>query len=91
MTGLKEQLEKEYGRDFHFSYLRKLVGKVRNEIAAEIDRAQIEPRLAFTRDELLDGFFVHSSGGFGNEDREVEHDDALGSFNTIFCERFWHA
>jgi hypothetical protein len=50
MTALKEQLEKEYGRDFHFSYLRKLVGKVRNEINFEIDRAQIEPRLAFTRD-----------------------------------------
>jgi hypothetical protein len=32
MTALQEQLEKEYGRDFHFSYLRKLVGKVRNEI-----------------------------------------------------------
>jgi hypothetical protein len=30
MTALKEQLEKEPGRDFHFSYLRKLVGKVRN-------------------------------------------------------------
>jgi hypothetical protein len=49
MTALKEQLEKEYGRDFHFSYLRKLVGKVRNEISYEIDRSQIEPRLAFYR------------------------------------------
>ena len=28
MTAAQEQLEKEYGRDFHFSYLRKLVGKV---------------------------------------------------------------
>lgn len=50
MTALKEQLEKEYGRDFHFSYLRKLVGKVRNEISYEIDAAKIEPRLAFTRE-----------------------------------------
>ena len=50
MTGLKEQLEKEYGRDFHHSYVRKLVGKVRNEINYEIDTAKIEPRLAFTRE-----------------------------------------
>src|SRR5258708_19458288 len=50
MTALKEQLEKELGRDFHFSYLRKLVGKVRNEISYEIDTANIEPRLAFTRE-----------------------------------------
>jgi hypothetical protein len=50
MTALKEQLEKEYGRDFHFSYLRKLVGKVRNEISHEIDTAKIEPRLAELRE-----------------------------------------
>lgn len=60
MIALKEQLEKEYGRDFHHTYLRKLVGKVRNQITHEIDRAQIEPRLAelrenyrVMRDELL--------------------------------------
>jgi hypothetical protein len=50
MTALKERLEKDYGRDFHFSYLRKLVGKVRNEITHEIDRATIEPRLAELRE-----------------------------------------
>jgi len=50
MNALKEQLEKEYGRDFHFSYLRKLVGKVRNEINYEIDTAKIEPRLAELRE-----------------------------------------
>jgi hypothetical protein len=50
MLALKEQLEKEYGRDFHFSYLRKLVGKVRNEISYEIDTARIEPRLAELRE-----------------------------------------
>jgi hypothetical protein len=50
MTALQEQLEKEYGRDFHFSYLRKLVGKVRNEIMHDIDRATIEPRLAELRE-----------------------------------------
>jgi hypothetical protein len=50
MTALQEQLEKEYGRDFHFSYLRKLVGKVRNEIVHDVDRATIEPRLAELRE-----------------------------------------
>ena len=50
MTALKEQLDEVFGRDFHFSYLRKLVGKVRNEISYEIDTAKIEPRLAFTRE-----------------------------------------
>src|ERR1700691_75020 len=50
MTALKEQLEHEYGRDFHFSYLRKLVGKVRNEISYEIDSAKIEPRVAEFRE-----------------------------------------
>src|SRR5258707_475372 len=50
MVGLKEELEKEYGRDFHHTYIRKLVGKVRNEISYEIDTAKIEPRLAFTRE-----------------------------------------
>src|SRR5579863_9618436 len=50
VTALQEQLEKEYGRDFHFSYLRKLVGKVRNEIVHDVDRATIEPRLAELRE-----------------------------------------
>lgn len=50
MTALKEQLEKEYGRDFHFSYLRKLVGKVRNEMTVEFDRTRIEERMNFTRE-----------------------------------------
>jgi hypothetical protein len=50
MTALQEWLEREYGRDFHFSYLRKLVGKVRNEIVHDVDRATIEPRLAELRE-----------------------------------------
>jgi len=50
MTALQEQLEREYGRDFHFSYLRKLVGKVRNEIVHDVDRATIAPRLAELRE-----------------------------------------
>jgi hypothetical protein len=50
MLALKEQMQKEFGRDFHFSYLRKLVGKVRNEISYEIDTARIEPRMAEMRE-----------------------------------------
>jgi hypothetical protein len=50
MVALKKQLEKEYGRDFHHSYVRKLVGKVRNEISYEIDTVKIEPRLAASRE-----------------------------------------
>jgi hypothetical protein len=48
--GLKERLEDVFGRGFDYEYIRKLVGKVRHEIVSEIDRAQIEPRLAFTRE-----------------------------------------
>lgn len=50
MTALQEQLERECGHDFHFSYLRKLGGKVRNEIIHDVDRATIEPRLAELRE-----------------------------------------
>jgi len=50
MLALKERMEETFGRDFHFSYLRKLVGKVRNEISYEIDSAAIEPRLAELRE-----------------------------------------
>jgi len=34
----------------NFSYLRRLVGKVRNEIVHDVDRATIEPRLAELRE-----------------------------------------
>jgi hypothetical protein len=34
-----------FGRGFDYEYIRKLTGKVRNEIAVEIDRTQIEQRL----------------------------------------------
>jgi hypothetical protein len=50
MSALKEQMEKHFGRGFDYEYIRKLVGKVRNEIMVEVDRARIEPRLAFTRE-----------------------------------------
>jgi hypothetical protein len=45
MTALKEHLEKVFGRDFHFSYLNKIVGKVMGEARNDIDRAKINNRL----------------------------------------------
>jgi len=45
MTALKQELEKDTAR-LSFQYLRKLVGKVRNEIIYDVDRATIAPRLA---------------------------------------------
>jgi hypothetical protein len=50
MTALKERVEDVFGRGFDYEYIRKLVDKVRNEIVVEIDRAQIEQRMAFTRE-----------------------------------------
>ena len=50
VMGIKERLEKHFGRGFDYTYIRKLTGKVRNEISYEIDSAKIEPRLAFTRE-----------------------------------------
>src|ERR1700693_6257282 len=50
MTGLKERIEDVFGRGFDYEYIRRLTGKVRNEIVVEIDRTQIEQRMAFTRE-----------------------------------------
>ena len=50
VMGIKERLEKVYDRGFDYTYIRKLVGKVRNEISYEIDTAKIEPRLASIRE-----------------------------------------
>src|SRR4051794_5261754 len=67
MVAPKEELEKQSGRDFHHTYIRKIVGKVRNEISYEIDIAKIEPRLTFTREnyrvmreELLKIIYSHA-------------------------------
>ena len=46
MTALKERLEDVFGRGFDYEYIRRLIGKVRNEIVHDVDRATIEPRLA---------------------------------------------
>jgi hypothetical protein len=50
VMGIKEQLEKHFGRGFDYTYIRKLVRKVRNEIGYEIDTAKIEPRFAASRE-----------------------------------------
>jgi hypothetical protein len=47
---IKERLEKLNDRGFDYTYIRKLVGKVRNAISYEIDTAKIEPRLASVRE-----------------------------------------
>jgi hypothetical protein len=50
VMGIKERLEDHFNRGFDYTYIRKLVGKVRNEISYEIDTAKIEPRLAPMRE-----------------------------------------
>jgi len=42
MTSLSRELEKEYGRDFLLA-TSALVGKVRNDIVHDVDRATIAP------------------------------------------------
>ena len=41
MTGLKEQLEQHFGRGFDYTYIRKLVGKVRNQLTSDLERGVI--------------------------------------------------
>ncbi len=50
VMAIKERMEKVFGRGFDYTYIRKLTGKVRNEISYEIDHAKIEPRLAELRE-----------------------------------------
>jgi hypothetical protein len=47
---VKELLEKKYGRGFSYQYVARLVEKVAREALVEVDRAQIEKRIAFTRE-----------------------------------------
>jgi hypothetical protein len=49
MSALKERLETVFGRGFDYEYIRRLTGKVRNDLTVDVDRAQIEPRLAALR------------------------------------------
>lgn len=50
VVGLQEALERQFQREFSRAYLTKLNDKVARETRMEIDRAKIEPRLAFTRE-----------------------------------------
>jgi hypothetical protein len=50
VMAIKERIEEVFGRGFDYTYIRKLTGKVRNEISYEIDSATIEPRLASLRE-----------------------------------------
>src|ERR1700683_2742717 len=50
MCALKEQLEKEYDRTFHHTYIRRLVDKVQRQSLITADRTQIEQRVNFTRE-----------------------------------------
>jgi hypothetical protein len=50
VMAIKERMEEVFGRGFDYTYIRKLIGKVRNELAFEVDHAKIEPRLAFSRE-----------------------------------------
>lgn len=50
ITKLQERLERQFNREFSRKYLTKLADKVARETLTEIDRAQIEPRLAGIRE-----------------------------------------
>jgi hypothetical protein len=50
MSALKERLETVFGRGFDYEYIRRLTGQVRNDLTVDVDRAQIEPRLAALRE-----------------------------------------
>jgi hypothetical protein len=50
VAGLEKILEEHFQRGFSHQYVSKIADKVAREGLMEIDRAQIEQRLAFTRD-----------------------------------------
>jgi len=50
VAGLKKELEDHFGRGFSHQYVSKIADKVAREALIEVDRAQIEARMAFTRD-----------------------------------------
>jgi hypothetical protein len=50
VSGIREHIEKVFGRGFDYTYVHKLTGKVRNQISYEIDTAKIQPRLAELRE-----------------------------------------
>lgn len=48
--GLVETLNKRFNRSFDWRYVKKLAEKVERHMLVEIDRAKIDERLAFTRE-----------------------------------------
>jgi hypothetical protein len=50
ITKLQENLERRFCREFKRTYLTKLCNKVARQTMVEIDRAKIEERMAFTRE-----------------------------------------
>ena len=50
ITKLQENLERRFNREFKHQFLAKLAEKVARQTLVEIDRAQIEQRMAFTRE-----------------------------------------
>lgn len=50
VVGLQDALERHFQREFSRAYLAKMNDKVARETRMEIDRAQIEPRLASLRE-----------------------------------------
>jgi hypothetical protein len=50
VSGVQEELQFKLNRTFDRSYLKRLCDKVEREGRVEVDRAQIEERLAFTRE-----------------------------------------
>src|SRR5215471_16420887 len=50
ITKLQENLERHFNRTFAGEYLSRMVQKVARETLVDIDRAKIEERLSFTRE-----------------------------------------
>jgi hypothetical protein len=50
ITKLQDQLERRFNREFKRTYLTKLADKVARQTLVELDRTQIEDRMAFTRE-----------------------------------------
>lgn len=50
ISRLQERLKDKFQRDFHRDYLGRLLHKVSREAVIEVDRAKLEDRLAFTRE-----------------------------------------
>lgn len=50
ISALKDQLEIEFGRDFHHTYVTKLVHKISKEQLQNVDRTKIQERINFTRE-----------------------------------------